>query len=185
MKFIVKKIIDIFVIIFVFYYLLLSRLIGFQAVVFKLSLFPYRIGNKVRNGYYKRTLKSVGENVLFSFGTIITNQKTIIGSNVRFGPYNTVGWAKIGNDVLTAQYVHILSGAKQHSYNRTDLPIIAQPGKTCCVELAGDNWIGANVVVMNNVGLGCVIGSGAVVVSELASMSIAGGNPCRIIKKRI
>jgi acetyltransferase-like isoleucine patch superfamily enzyme len=166
------------------YFLLLSRLVGFEQVTFKLSLIPYRIGNDIRYSFYRKTLTSVGEKVIFSFGTVVTNKDTIIGSNVRFGPYNTIGWAKIGNDVLTAQYVHILSGSKQHSFSRMDVPITSQPGIIRCVSLGGDNWIGANVVIMDNINKGSIVGSGSVVNSEIPQYSISAGNPCKVIRTR-
>jgi acetyltransferase-like isoleucine patch superfamily enzyme len=166
------------------YYLALSRLVGYEQVVFKISLFPYRIGNDIRYSFYKKMLEHVGENVLFSFGTVVTNKKTIIGNNVRLGPYNTIGWANVGDDILTAQYVHILSGSEQHGFSRFDVPIIAQPGKVRCVNIIGDNWIGANVVIMDDIGQGSIVGSGSVVVSKVLDNVVAVGNPCRVIKIR-
>jgi acetyltransferase-like isoleucine patch superfamily enzyme len=183
-----KAIFHLFRCIFIFlvtkYYLTLSRLVSYEQVTFKISLFPYRIGNDIRYSFYNKMLDHVGDKVIFSFGTVVTNKKTIIGNNVRLGPYNTIGWANIGDDILTAQYVHILSGSEQHSFSRLDVPIIAQPGKVRCVKVAGDNWIGANVVIMNDIAKGVVIGSGSVVISTIPGKTVAVGNPCRVIKKR-
>lgn len=183
-KALVKALLQLNVIFSTYYYLTLSRFIGFELVAFKISMLSYRRGNQIRCKFYKKTLKSVGENVLFSFGTIVTNKNTTIGNNVRLGPFNTIGWAKIGDDILTAQYVHILSGSRQHSFARKDIPIISQPGTIKCVEVAGDNWIGANVVIMNDVGLGTVLGSGSVISTAVDNMVVAAGNPCRVIKIR-
>jgi len=174
----------IFIFLAVRYYVTLSRLVGYEHVVFKISLFPYRIGNDIRYSFYSKMLEHVGEKVMFSFGTVVTNKKTIIGNNVRLGPYNTIGWANIGDDILTAQYVHILSGSGQHSFSRLDVPIIEQPGKVRCVNITGDNWIGANVVIMDDIGQGSIIGSGSVVVSEVIDKVVAVGNPCRVLKTR-
>ena len=183
-----KSIFHLFRCLFVFsvtrYYLALSRLVSYEQVTFKISLIPYRIGNDIRYSFYKKMLKNVGENVLFSFGTVVTNKKTVIGNNVRLGPYNTIGWANVGNDILTAQYVHILSGSEQHGFSRLDVPIISQPGKVRCVNIAGDNWIGANVVIMDDIGQGSILGSGSVVVSKVSVNAVAVGNPCRVIKIR-
>lgn len=184
MKALVKAFLHLLVILSTYYYLTLSRFIGFELVAFKISMLAYRRGNQIRYNFYKKTLKAVGENVLFSFGTIVTNRNTTIGSNVRFGPFNTIGLAKIGDDILTAQYVHILSGSRQHSFARKDIPIISQPGTIKCVEVAGDNWIGANVVIMDDVGLGTVLGSGSVITAVVTNMVVAAGNPCRVIKNR-
>lgn len=184
MKAILRLFRNLFIFLVTKYYLTLSRLVGYEQVAFKVSLYPYRIGNDIRYSFYNKMLEQVGVKVLFSFGTIVTNKKTIIGNNVRLGPYNTIGWANIGDDILTAQNVHILSGSEQHSYSRLDVPIIAQPGKVRCVNITGDNWIGANVVIMDDIGQGSIIGSGSVVVSKVLDNVVAVGNPCRVIKSR-
>jgi len=150
----------------------------------RISQIPYRIGNQVRYKFYSKHLKSVGKNVTFSFGCVVTNINTVVGNNVRIGPYNSVGLAHLGDDIITAQHVHILSGSKQHSFLDRDIPIWKSKGTIQCVELKGDNWIGANVVVMANVGYGTILGSGSVVVTEIPEMSIAAGNPCKKLKDR-
>ncbi len=51
----------------------------------------------------------------------------------------------------------------------------------------GDNvWIGMNSIVLPGIKIGdnVVIASGSVVNSDIASNSIAGGNPCKIIKEK-
>ena len=52
------------------------------------------------------------------------------------------------------------------------------------IELKGDNWVGANVVIMANVGYGTVLGSGSVVAKNIPEMCIAAGNPCEKLKER-
>ena len=49
-----------------------------------------------------------------------------------------------------------------------------------------DCWLGANVVVLNDVviGKGSVVGAGAVVTNSIPPYSIASGIPARVIKKR-
>lgn len=184
MKRIIKTTLNFYSSLLSIYYILLSKLVGFEKVVFRISTIPYQTGNCVRYKFYKNLLSKLGENVVFSFGTVITNKKTTIGSNVRLGPYNSVGWASIGNDVLTAQYVHFLSGSNQHSFDNRDVPIINQPGTICRLIIEGNNWFGANVVIMNNIGKGSIIGSGSIVVTPVGEMKVAAGNPCKIIKER-
>lgn len=168
----------------VLYFCILAKVIGFEPVAMRISLFPYRLGNRVRYQFYRKHLQKVGENVTFSLGCLVTNIKTTIGNNVRLGPYNTIGLAHLGDDIITAQHVHILSGSKQHSYADKSIPIWRQKGLIQCVELKGDNWIGANVVVMANVGVGSIVGSGSIVVSDIPDMIIAAGNPCKKLKDR-
>ena len=50
----------------------------------------------------------------------------------------------------------------------------------------GDNvWIGGNVVICPGVHIGdnVVIGAGSVVTKDISSWSVAGGNPCKVIRK--
>ncbi|MFC1867388.1 hypothetical protein ACFL0H_04575 [Thermodesulfobacteriota bacterium] len=46
-------------------------------------------------------------------------------------------------------------------------------------------WLGAGSVVMDNVGRGCVIGAGSVIINDIPDYSVAAGNPARIIKSRL
>ena len=52
--------------------------------------------------------------------------------------------------------------------------------------IGNDVWIGQNVTVLPGVtiGDGAIIAANAVVTKDIPSYHIAGGNPCRIIKKR-
>lgn len=184
MKVVIKLFVHLYVFALVLFFSLLAKFVGFESVAIRISQIPYKLGNKVRYAFYKKHLQSLGKNVTFSFGCLVTNVNTKIGSNVRFGPYNTVGLANLGDDIITAQHVHILSGSEQHSFDNRDIPIWKQKGKIQCVELKGDNWVGANVVIMANVGYGTILGSGSVVVKHIPEMSIAAGNPCKKLKER-
>jgi acetyltransferase-like isoleucine patch superfamily enzyme len=52
------------------------------------------------------------------------------------------------------------------------------------VLIADDCWIGANAVVMANVGNGSVVAAGAVVTETVAPWSIVGGVPARLLRSR-
>jgi acetyltransferase-like isoleucine patch superfamily enzyme len=139
---------------------------------------------RIRKIFYRMTLAKCGREVAFGFGTIISYRDIEIGNRVRFGPYNTLGYVKMGDDIITAQYVHFLSGSKQHGYRDLNIPMNIQPGKSRTIELGNDIWIGCNVVVMDSVGNGCIIGSGSVITKNVSSYNIVAGNPARIIKRR-
>lgn len=165
------------------YYILLHKFISFYAISLRIAYVPYRLGEQIRFHFYKRTLKHVGKNVLFSFGTVFTNKEITIGNNVRFGPFNTIGNADFGDNILIAQYVHFMSGSHQHGYKRDEL-IMNQSGLPKKIYIGSDVWIGVNSVIMNDVGEGSVVGAGSIVVSSIENYSIAVGNPCKRIRER-
>lgn len=164
---------------------LLSFFFRFQTIAEILSIVPGSAGKFARFCFYSEYLQSVGKKVIFSFGSIITDTRTIIGDRVRIGPNNTIGYCVIGDDALFAQSVHILSGSNQHGYLRTDIPINQQTGTISKVEIGKDCWLGANTVVLASVGAGCVVGSGSVVVREVRDYSVVAGNPARVLKSRV
>lgn len=52
--------------------------------------------------------------------------------------------------------------------------------------IENDVWIGQHVTIMPGVhiGNGAIIGANAVVTKDIPAYHVAGGNPCRIIRKR-
>ena len=52
--------------------------------------------------------------------------------------------------------------------------------------VGNDVWIGQNVTVMPgvNIGDGAIIAANSVVTKDIPAYYIAGGNPCKIIRKR-
>ena len=147
-----------------------------------ISLIPFYFGEQVRYKFYKRTLASCGENVTINFGTILTFPDITIGSHVSLGTYNILGHVDIGDEVMTAQGCYILSGKHQHSSDRTDIPMQRQSVTFERTSIAGDVWLGAGVRVLANIGYGCVIGAGSVVVKDIPDWSVAVGNPAKVIK---
>jgi len=55
------------------------------------------------------------------------------------------------------------------------------------VSIEGENWIGANVLLLGcvTIGKGDLIGTGSVVNKDLPPFTICLGNPCKPISKRI
>ncbi|MCQ2533757.1 MAG: acyltransferase [Clostridia bacterium] len=83
----------------------------------------------------------------------------------------------VGNDVTIA------SGAKLEFHDASTKHILGY-SKFGRIKIGNNVFIGANSIVMPNVEIGdnVVIGAGSVVISDIASNSVAAGNPCKVIK---
>ena len=90
------------------------------------------------------------------------------GANHRMGSVTTYPFNIMGN------------GWEKSTPALTDLPL---KGDTV---IGNDVWIGQNVTVMPGVhiGDGAIIAANSVVVKDIPTYHIAGGNPCKIVKKR-
>lgn len=149
-----------------------------------ISTIPFKPGMYIRARFYKRALNNCGNDVDIHYGTLLSYPDISIGSSVRIGPFNTIAQVNIGDNVFTGQAVHLLSGSRQHSYERTDIPMNRQAGVLKTINIGNDVWIGAGAVVMADVGSGAVVGAGSVVVSPVEAFSVVAGNPAKVIKKR-
>ena len=108
----------------------------------------------------------------------------IIGDHTRIGIGDVIiGPVNIGNDVIFAQNV-VLSGLN-HSYEDISIPTRRQKVKTKTIIVKDEVWIGANAVVTAGVTIGkhSIVAAGCVVVKDVPSYSIVGGNPGRILKQ--
>jgi acetyltransferase-like isoleucine patch superfamily enzyme len=165
---------------------LLSRLSDF---IFRtcsdlLSIVPYMFGIIMRYEFYKWTLARIGKNVVIGFGTIFFYPDIEIGDNVLIGNYNVIHYCNFGSYVLTADQCQFLSGAKYHNHDRTDIPMALQGGKIRRIQVNDDCWIGANSVIMNDIGQGSIIGAGSVVTHLVEPYTIVAGNPAQVIRRR-
>ena len=187
-----KRIINFFEILFIVLafpliviFVLSVKIIDYHHMSFFLSLIPFRFGQLIRREFYKHTLDNVGKNFNIYYGAIISRKDITIGDNVRIGPYNSIGKCVIGNDVILAQNVHILSGRHQHSIDKIEIPINQQAGIIETIHISDNVWIGAGSIVMSDIGSGCVVGAGSVVVKCVAGNTIVAGNPAKFIKNRV
>jgi acetyltransferase-like isoleucine patch superfamily enzyme len=71
----------------------------------------------------------------------------------------------------------------QHGFDDPDRLIWDTPGKgRVMINVGSDVWIGSDCVIGSDVGDRCVIAAGSVVVKPVASHSLAGGNPARLLR---
>lgn len=87
----------------------------------------------------------------------------------------------IGNHVMLAPNVQIYTAT--HALDPDERAALVEWAKP--VRIGDKVWIGGNATICPGVsiGEGAVIGAGSVVTKDIPAGVIAGGNPCRIIRK--
>jgi maltose O-acetyltransferase len=165
----------------IFYYAFLSKLPSARFT----SVF-----SNWRVWYFQKILKimvkggnpsMIGNNVYIAKGNKVT-----FGSGCRINENAHIEKVNIGNDVLIAPNVSILS--RMHEFSRTDIPMSLQgyrEEKT--VTIGNDVWLGRNVVVLPGVtiGNGAIVAAGAVVTKSVPDFAIVAGIPAAIISSRL
>lgn len=149
-----------------------------------LSLLPGKTGNYLRAGFYRFALTHCSPDATISFGTLFSQQDTEIEAGVYIGPQCNIGKCKIGANTLIGSGVHIMSGKGQHNFDDLSTPIKDQGGQLEKVEIGANCWLGNCALVMANIAEDSVIGAGSVVVHNLPKLSIAAGNPAKVIQVR-
>ena len=162
-----------------------ARLLKFMTVSELISIYPGAFGIYLRRGFYNRTLKKCGKNLVVGFGSIFSYPDIEIGDDSIIEAFCVISRCIIGNNVIIASNVSLMSGTRHHGTSRTDIPIREQLGTPKTISIGDDVWIGTRSVIMNDVGTGCVIGAGAVVTKPIPDYSIAVGVPAKVIKKRV
>lgn len=149
-----------------------------------LALIPGLAGILLRRVWYGRTLKKCGNHLTIDWLAVIRIRDTEIGDRCTLGVGTWMGWAKVGNDVLTGSHVVFTSGRRQHGFNDLSRPMRQQHGTKTQLILDDDIWIGAGAIIMANVSSGTVVGAGSVVTKTFPPQSVIAGNPARILRAR-
>ena len=149
-----------------------------------MSLLPGLFGEYVRREFYRLALDECSDDCCISFGTIFSKQGVRIGRGVYVGTNCTLGLVSLGDDVLLASNVDVLSGAEQHRFDDPDAPVREQGGSFTRVTIGADTWIGNRSVVMADVGRKCVVGAGSIVTKPIPEGSVAVGSPARVVGAR-
>lgn len=157
---------------------------AFRASSQLVSLLPGFFGDYLRVAFYRLTLAACGRDVQICFGTLFSSRRASIGDHVYIGTHCMVGNVEIARDVLLGSNVHLLSGQRQHSIGEIERPIRLQERRADRIRIGEDTWIGNGAIVMAHVGRKSVVGAGSVVVSDIPDLSLAAGNPARVLRSR-
>jgi acetyltransferase-like isoleucine patch superfamily enzyme len=151
-----------------------------------LSWIPSYIGYTLRGRFYRKYLKSMGEETLFLERVYIRNpQNFSVGRHCSIGidcALQAAGGLTLGDYVILGPGVKIWTS--NHIYADPNVPIYDQGSEFKEVVIGDDTWVGANVFIMPgaHIGKGCVISAGAVVGGKTyKDYSILAGNPARVI----
>jgi len=93
---------------------------------------------------------------------------------------------KIGRNVSIGAFSYLI-GQGKYNYDRFDIPLLAQKGRSKDgIVIEDDVIIGTGVKILEGVkiGTGSIIGANAVVTKDIPPYSIAAGIPATVIKKR-
>lgn len=147
-----------------------------------------KFSNAIRVFCVKRIFKHTGHNItidrLAYFGS---------GKDVVIGDYSGIGsQCKIPNNIVIGKYVmmgpEVYMISNNHIYEDIHTPMCFQ-GKTnnALIIIGNDCWIGARAMIMSGrrIDDGCIIAANSIVTKDIEPYSIIGGNPARLIKKRI
>lgn len=126
------------------------------------------------------------KNSFVEYKVYLANGKNIkIGYNCQINENVFIQQATIGNNVLIAPNVAILSVS--HNHGNLNIPIVDQGDTEPNAPIIEDGvWLGRNVVVMPGIiiGEGSIVGAGAVVTKNVAPYTVVAGVPAKFIKSR-
>jgi acetyltransferase-like isoleucine patch superfamily enzyme len=119
----------------------------------------------------------IGDNVAISSACIWAKERITIGNNVN-----------IGGDCLLLD-----NDAHPHGFQQRRSDYLQEVGWTNYqktiptepIEIGDDVWIGTRCIILKGVHIGArsIIAAGSVVVKDIPSDVIAGGNPCKVLKE--
>lgn len=159
--------------------LLMGRERAFSAGSEYVAMIPGNLGVYARQAYYRSILAGVGRDVHFGFMSLLSKPDAVIGDRVYIGRFCSLGWVELGDQVMLADGVQVLSGRRQHGEAAAGATMHDAPQTFTKVTIGKGAWLGAGAVVMADVGEGAVVAAGAVVVKPVPAGAKVGGVPAR------
>lgn len=110
-----------------------------------------------------------------------------VGDRSNIGPFSYIGcsgYIEIGSNVLMGPRVTLL--AENHVIEDPELPMKEQGVERSFIRIEDDCWIGSGSIVVAGVtvGRGSVIAAGSVVTRDVPPLTIVGGVPAQVLRRR-
>ena len=148
-----------------------------------------KLYNSIRIWCVKHIFKKCGK-----ISTIDRRAYFGTGRNIEIGDYSGIGEncivpnnTIIGKYVMMAPEVHIV--ANNHNFNDVSKPMCFQgsPKNPPITIIEDDCWIGVRVIMTpgRHIKKGTIVAAGSVLTKDFDEYSIVGGNPAKLIRKRI
>lgn len=139
----------------------------------------------MRRFFAKNIVAHAGKNINIEKGATFSRRLSI-GDNSGLGVNcHAQGTVIIGDNVMMGPDVLIYT--TNHEFGSKEIPMCKQgyqPERP--VSIGNDVWIGARVIILPGVsiGVGCVVGAGAVVTKDVPAYCVCAGNPAKVVKER-
>ena len=151
------------------------------------SYLHFRKLNKLKNRFAKHCFRHWSGVVNFGKALRVSTDIST-GIDVGIGDYSRInGPVDMGNHIMLGPNVAIYRA--NHGFMNTKIPMSLQPmSKSVLLTIEDDVWIGDRAIITPGcrvIGTGAIIAAGAVVTKDVPPYTIVGGNPAKIIKKRV
>ena len=156
----------------------------YKTVAIMLSKYSGIYGILLRRAFYKKSLQRCGDGLSVFYGAFIVFPDVEIGNNCSVGEYSIVSLCSLGNDVLIAARVSIMSGSQHHDVMDTDSLFRESTSIKKRIVIGNNVWIGTHAVIMSDVSSDTAVGAGAVVVKQYEPYLVVAGVPAIPIKTR-
>lgn len=168
------------------FYFIAYRLLGlkYKTISIMLSKFPGYYGIILRREFYKRTLKKCGNNLSVFFGAIVVYPEVEIGDDCTIEEYSIVSLCALGNDVIVAARVSIMSGSHHHDINDVNTVFWKSKSYAKKINVGNNVWIGTHSIIMEDISSHSVVGAGSVVTKNFPPYVVIAGIPAKIIRER-
>ncbi len=127
--------------------------------------------------------KIKGDPFVFPSSKIFAPWFLALGDKSCLGPYSEIynlGPVILGRNVTVSQYSYLCNGT--HDLSLANLPLMVGT-----MEIGDNVFMGAKCLLLPGIKIGdyAVIGAGAVVTKDVDAYDIVGGNPAKVLKKRV